>query len=149
MNKTALITTAFLFAITVSSFGGKADTLNGTWCVGEDGLVLTFSGKDSLQVSSQADESVNGSGTYVKSDTSFTATVLNGDVTMKMKYIYRWKGIDTVEARAELFMVNDETIDTPAEWMFMTRCTALGPSTPKSDPDKSPVSVGQKKGGKK
>ena len=82
MKNIALIITVFLVITSVIS-AEKAPSLNGTWCVGEEGFILRFSGKDSLHVTSSTDESIQAEGSYNKNDTSFTATVKNGDVTMK------------------------------------------------------------------
>lgn len=99
------------------------NTLLGTWCVGEDGLVLTFEGEDTLKVASLSDESVSGTGIYKKNDSAFTATVANGDVEMKMRYRYQWVGNDTVKAKAEFFTINGDSVSFPEEWMSMTRCS--------------------------
>ncbi|NLW30519.1 MAG: hypothetical protein GXY77_03580 [Fibrobacter sp.] len=99
------------------------NTLLGTWCVGEDGLVLTFEGEDTLKVASLSDESVSGTGIYIKNDSAFTATVANGDVEMKMRYRYQWAGDDTVKAKAEFFTINGDSVSFPEEWMSMTRCS--------------------------
>ena len=99
-----------------------APSLNGTWCTGEDGMILAFAGSDSLRVSSSADETMGGSGKYTRTDSTFSATLVNGDMTLKMRYRYRWKGSDTVEAKATLFTINDEAVEYPEEWMSMVRC---------------------------
>ncbi|NLL14777.1 MAG: hypothetical protein GX267_15340 [Fibrobacter sp.] len=121
MKNIALIITVFLVITSVIS-AEKAPSLNGTWCVGEEGFILRFSGKDSLHVTSSTDESIQAEGSYNKNDTSFTATVKNGDVTMKMKYLYRWCSKDSIKAKAEQFTINDEPVNSPEEWMFMVRC---------------------------
>ncbi|HEX3018711.1 MAG TPA: hypothetical protein VHP36_00340 [Chitinispirillaceae bacterium] len=107
-------------ALNINAENNKS--LNGTWCVGEEGFVLKFSGKDSLLVNSNNDESIKAEGNYKKTDTSFTATLVNGDVTMKMKYQYRWCSSDTIKAKAEQFTINDEPVNSPEEWMFMVKC---------------------------
>jgi len=119
-GKIFLILTVFIVA-TIS--GTEKGSLNGTWCVGEDGLVLTFSGVDSLLVSSKSDASVKGSGTYTRTDSSFTATVINGDLSMKMKYSYKWYSNDSIGAKAEFFTINEESVNYPTEWMSMKRCS--------------------------
>ncbi|MBN1575595.1 MAG: hypothetical protein JW913_03530 [Chitinispirillaceae bacterium] len=98
-----------------------ADKLHGTWCTGEEGMVLRFSG-DSLFVTSTSDETIQGVGKYQRTDSTFAATLLNDEVTLKMRYLYRWKGSDTVEAKATLFTINDEAVEHPQEWMSMVRC---------------------------
>ena len=113
-----------LCSVCFTALAQKDEFLTGKWCVGEDGLVLTFKGNDSLMVSSRADESVSGNGTFKKTDTSFTAVVKNGDMTMEMKYRYRRNGKDTVDAQAEMFTINGDSVSFPAEWMSMVRCAA-------------------------
>jgi hypothetical protein len=110
-------------------------SFNGTWCVGEEGFILRFSGKDSLHVTSSTDESIKAEGSYKKDDTCFTATVINGDVTMKMRYLYRWCSKDSIKAKAEQFTINDEPVNSPEEWMFMVRCNEPvdGPSAKKKN----------------
>jgi hypothetical protein len=134
--KTIILISAVIVAGALSIFAAKPESLIGTWCVGEDGMVLTFAGKDTLIVSSTADESVNGTGTYQKTDSSFVATIINGDLTMKMSYKYRWSGADTVKAKAELFTVNGDSISYPVEWMFMTRCKKSSDQV-KAEPQKT------------
>jgi hypothetical protein len=121
MKNIALIIATFLTLVSAIS-AEKAVSLNGTWCVGEEGFILKFSGKDSLHVTSSTDESIQAKGSYKKNDSSFTATVVNGDVTMKMKYLYRWCSNDSIMAKAEQFTINDEPINSPEEWMSMVRC---------------------------
>ena len=117
LKSVAVILSAAAFII-----AAPKDPLLGTWCAGEDGLVLTFAGKDSLIVTSSADASISGAGTYKRDDTTFTAILLNEGVEMKMKYQYKWLGKDTISAQAQLFTIGDEAVDFPGEWMSMSRC---------------------------
>lgn len=96
-------------------------SLLGTWYTGEDGLMLTFAGKDSLYVKSLSDSSMGGTGTYTRTDSTFTASVKNGEMVMKMIYTYRWKGKDTVEAKPIYMDVNGDSVDYPHEWAKMIR----------------------------
>jgi hypothetical protein len=116
-----------VLGITAILTAAGKDPILGTWCVGEDGLVLTFSGNDSLSVTSRADASVSGTGMYKRNDTNFTATVINDDMEMKMQDRYKWLGKDTISAQALLFTVNGDSVDYPKEWMSMVRCK--GPET--------------------
>lgn len=111
-----------ILSISIAKTADKINPLLGTWCVGENGLILTFSGKDSLSVASISDSSVNGKGTYQKNDSTFSATISNNDIIMKMQYRYHWKGKDSIEAQAINFTVNGDTVDSPKEWSAMTRC---------------------------
>ncbi len=126
MKQIALV---FLCLCTVLVFAEKkpvkktARSLNGTWCTGEDdGMLLTFSGKDTLTVTSSSDESIGGSGRYTNTDSTFSATLHNGDLVLAMQYLYRWKGNDTIEAKATMFMIDSEAVGVPEEWMSMERC---------------------------
>jgi hypothetical protein len=112
-----------LISMLSSAFSGsKIVNFNGTWCAGTDGLLLTFYAKDSLQVGSTSDESTKGIGIYKRTDSTFSATVKNGDVTMDIKYRYLSKGNDTVSAQAIYFRVDGDSVEVPAEWVDMTRC---------------------------
>ncbi len=147
MRLVTSITAALIMgAFTVNM--AKTNSLNGTWCVGEEGFVLTFSGKDSLRVTSNTDESINAEGTYQKNDTSFTAKLINGDVSMKMKYRYRWVGSDSIKALAEQFTINDEQINSPTEWMYMVRCSSSS-NTNTDSPKTGTVDSATKKTDKK
>jgi len=124
MHKTTLHFSSILIFIlfTLSSLlAEEKKSLLGTWYAGEDGLVLTFAGKDSLYVKSLSDSSMGGSGTYTRTDSTFTASVQNGDMAMKMIYTYKWKGKDTVEAKPIYMDVNGDSVDYPHEWATMVR----------------------------
>lgn len=124
MKKYACIFLTVFFCFCSAIFAKNDKNLNGTWCVGEDGFILTFEGKDTLKVSSLSDESISGIGVYKKTDSAFTATVINGDVEMKMGYDYLWAGNDTVKAKAKFFTINGESVAYPEEWMWMTKCNS-------------------------
>ena len=123
MKKRYVLAVFVMSFIFISGAADKTNSLLGTWVVTESGLVLTFSGKDSLSVTSVTDSSVKGNGTYLKNDSTFSAIVKNNDIIMKMNYRYRWKNQDNVEAQAILFTVNEDTVDSPKEWTAMTRNT--------------------------
>lgn len=120
-----------VFVILVLSFAYSAPekttgTLTGRWCVADNGLILTFSGKDTMSVASLTDSTTKGSGTYQKDDSTFSATITNNDMVMKMKYRYRWKNKESIEAQSIVFTVNNDTVDSPKEWTTMTRCSNPG-----------------------
>lgn len=96
--------------------------LAGTWCTGDEGMVLSFYGKDSLKVTSTSDESMQGNGTYAFTDSTISAAISNGELMLKMNYLYRWKGTDTVTAKTTLFTINDEAVEYPEEWILLWRC---------------------------
>lgn len=113
MKKVCVLVTLLLSVIFVSGATEKINSFLGTWIVGDAGLVLTFSGKDSLSVTSVSDSSVKGNGTYIKSDSTFSTTINNNDIIMKMQYRFRFKSKDSIEAQAILFTVNGDTVDSP------------------------------------
>jgi hypothetical protein len=141
MKKISTVIAIITSIISISLATEKSNALLGTWVVGDAGLILTFSGKDSLSVASVTDSSVKGNGTYVKSDTTFSATINNNDIIMKMQYRYRWKNKDNVEAQAILFTVNGDSVESPKEWASMTRYSKVSKteqgSTKKSTPVKT------------
>ena len=100
----------------------KTRSLTGTWCTGDAGMLLTFTEPDSLTVKSTSDESMGGSGSYLHTDSTFSAALTNGDLTLAMKYRYRWLGRDTIEAKAIMFTIDEDSVDVPEEWMSMWRC---------------------------
>jgi len=114
-----------LFALAAMSFAQTKPAprdFTGTWHTEDEGMILTFTAKDSLFVTSPSDETIKGKGTYTAtSDSTFTATIKNDDLTIKMTYLYRWKGADTVSAKAILFTINDDPVEQPQEWMNMVR----------------------------
>jgi hypothetical protein len=123
MKKLSIISVILVsFLSTAFSGNTKKIDFNGTWCAGTDGLILTFFAKDSLQVGSTSDESIKGYGVYKRTDSTFSATVKNGDVTMEMMYRYLSKGVDTVSAKALYFLVDGDSTEVPTDWIDMTRC---------------------------
>ena len=125
MKKSILVALCLLSALAFAEkkkTSASADRLHGTWCTGEEGMMLRFSVKDSLFVTSASDESVQGRGKYTRTDSTFAATLQNGETTLALRYLYRWKGTDTVEAKATLFTINGEVVEHPEEWMNMVRC---------------------------
>ncbi len=123
MKKQWYFAVALLCCLSFAFSGtNKSVDFNGTWCAGTDGLILTFFAKDSLQVGSSSDESVKGYGVYKRTDSTFSATVKNGDVTMDIKYRYLTKNVDTVSAQAIYFLVDGDSVQVPSEWIDMMRC---------------------------
>lgn len=124
--------------------GGKSVNFDGTWCTGSDGLILTFFAQDSLQVGNSSDESVKGYGVYKRTDSTFSAMVINGGVTMEMKYRYLSKCTDTVSAQAIYFIVDGDSVQVPTEWMDMARCKVQQTTTSKVEKNTTPNSKGKK-----
>lgn len=120
-------TVLFCLVVVIASAEKKSvtkplHTLTGTWCTGDAGMLLTFSEPDTLTVQSTSDESMGGRGRYHHTDSTFSATLKNDELTLAMKYRYRWNGTDTIEAKASVFTVDEEPIEVPEEWMSMWRC---------------------------
>lgn len=114
-----------VLALCLAAFNAAAapaDIFKGTWCVGREGLVISFSGKDSISVSSLSDESVNGRGTYEKKGQSLTATLTNEDLLLKMGYQYEVKQDSSIRARITFFTVNGDSVNHPKRWLRMKRC---------------------------
>lgn len=97
-------------------------TLSGQWCADDMGLILIFDTKDSMQVKSTSDSTFQGKGTYSKTDTTFSATMKNDNIVIRMNFKYRWKNASTIEALPVLFTVSDEPVESPNEWKTMIRC---------------------------
>jgi hypothetical protein len=95
---------------------------SGTWCVGHEGLVITFIGKDSIQVKSLSDTSINGQGTYVSKGQTLTATMHNKDVELKMGYRFQARPDSTIRAKIDFFTVNGDSVNHPKQWLRMKRC---------------------------
>jgi hypothetical protein len=110
---------ALLLSIPVAS---KDDFFTGTWCIGDERLIITFTGKDSLRVTSMKDETINGSGTYEKKDSTLIATLLNDDLELKMGYRYKQKSSSRVRAKIIFFTVDGDSVNHPNRWMRMERC---------------------------
>lgn len=125
-----ILCTVLLFTTFVNAQKKKismpSDPLIGTWCTTDQSMVLTFAKGDTLRVTSTTDSAMSGCGTYAHTDSTFAASLKNNDMVMKMSYRYRWKGRDTVEAKATSFTIDGEAVEYPAEWMSMARCTGKG-----------------------
>jgi len=115
-----------LLLLTLLAYGTnaaeKSKTLSGQWCAEDMGLILIFDTKDSMQVKSTADSTFQGNGTYTYTDTTFSATMKNDNIVIRMNFKYRWKNAATIEALPVLFTVSDEPVESPKEWKIMTRC---------------------------
>ncbi len=106
----------------VTNASEKLRDFSGQWCANDMGLIMIFDSNDSMQVKSTSDSSFQGKGTYAKTDTTFSATMKNDNIVIKMNFRYRWKNDTTIEAMPELFTVSDEPVESPKEWKIMTRC---------------------------
>lgn len=113
-----------------AGLGAGETAFEGTWCVPAQQLRITFHAEDSLSVRSTADEGVSGEGAYEMAESTFVATVVNGELTIVMAYHYRWENDSTFQARPLSFTINQDTVSHPDEWLEMRRCAPqLTPST--------------------
>ena len=120
----------------------------GTWCVQDQDLVLTFKKGDTLLAAGEAESGISGSGRYTMGDSTFTATVSNGEVTVELGYRYRWESDSVISAQAISLTVNKEPADLPKEWMRMKRCAkkVVSSAAPASNaPSATPASSEKKK----
>ncbi|MFW5774924.1 MAG: hypothetical protein ACOCW2_01425 [Chitinivibrionales bacterium] len=95
---------------------------DGTWCVSDEGLVISFLGSDSLAIASLRDESVSGRGTYAIKDTILVASIQSEELTMEMGYHYKWRTDSLVRARITFFTLNGDSVNHPHHWLKMIRC---------------------------
>jgi hypothetical protein len=123
-----------LFASSVS-YADKSFT--GTWCVGEEGLIINFLGKDSVAVRSKNDETMQGRGTYTVKDSLLTTSIANGDIIIAMGYRYSWKNDSSVTARVVFFTVNGDSADFAPRPLTINRCAAPAKTTTPGQKKKS------------
>ncbi|MBD3391512.1 MAG: hypothetical protein GF418_05645 [Chitinivibrionales bacterium] len=98
------------------------DLFSGTWCVGRQGLVISFIGGDTVHVTSLNDASIDGWGTYTRDGSRLTATMTNEDLELKMGYKYRVKEDATIRAKILFFTVDGDSVNHPHRWLRMQRC---------------------------
>lgn len=131
----ALISILLLFTTIASD-----DIFTGTWCIGAERLIITFTGKDSLHVSSKRDETIQGKGTYEQTDSTLTATILNEDLILKMGYRYKKKSDDMLRAKIAYITVDGDSVNHPRRWMKMEKCDPEKYAFPEeTEEDKEPV----------
>jgi hypothetical protein len=136
------------FFFCVPAFSGK--TMNGTWCIEQEGLTITFAGKDSLTVSSTEEDGVTGKGSYTMSDSIFSATVANEELSVKLGYRYAWQKDSTINAKQIYFIVDKDTAENNPGPVTIRHCgnrlsanpvVSVGSrseSTKKTNPSKGP-----------
>ena len=125
-----------------------ARSILGTWCIDDEGLVIAFRTKDSLVVKSTTDETVNGGGAYSLADSTFSATVVNGEIIIKLGYSYQWKNDSLITARPRFFIVNEDTAKDVTKWMTMRRCNGSatqGPAVPSAAPAEKARPAGKRR----
>ncbi len=107
----------FLFFPTASD-----DFFSGTWCIGNERLVITFEGSDSLLFYSKKDESINGTGKYEKTDSTLFSTVTNDELELNMGYRYKKQDESKLKAKFLFFVINGDSVNYPRRWLRMERC---------------------------
>jgi hypothetical protein len=113
---------AFLAMFFVLTSAVSDDYFSGTWCIGDERLIITFSGKDSLYVSSLKDESIQGKGTYEIKDSTLIASVVNEELELRMGYRYKKKNKNTLRAKIIFLTVDGDSVNHPRRWMRMEKC---------------------------
>ncbi|MFP4417792.1 MAG: hypothetical protein ACLFSB_11025 [Chitinispirillaceae bacterium] len=113
-----LLMAVIFFSLPLSS----EQKFDGTWCVNDEGLVISFLGDDSLSIASLRDESVSGRGTYSIQDTILVASIQSEELTMEMGYHYKWRTDSLVRARITHFTLNGDSVNHPHHWLKMMRC---------------------------
>lgn len=113
----ALMALLFLFTTVISE-----DFFSGTWCIGDERLIISFSGKDSLYVSSLKDETIQGKGTYELKDSLLIANMVNDELTLRMGYRYKKRNNKTLRAKIIFFTVDGDSVNHPRRWMRMEKC---------------------------
>jgi hypothetical protein len=120
---------AALFAAEKPAAASK-NIFQGTWCMGGEGLIISFMGKDSISVTThKKDGSMSGVGTYVKGDSLLNATVSNQDLNLKLGFLYKIRDAQTIRAKMYYLMVDGEKIDHPSRWMRLRRCNPPRPTS--------------------
>jgi len=80
--------------------------------------------KDSVHVTSNSEEGVDGWGKYEKLDSMFVASVEGDEVQIRMGYKYTWSSDSTIEAKTLFMTVNGDSVKTPDKLVQMRRCGA-------------------------
>jgi hypothetical protein len=128
-----ILTLLFLLILLYIPASSKNDFFTGTWCIGDERLIITFTSEDSLHVTSMKDETINGKGTYEKKDSTLIATLLNDDLELKMGYRYKQKSKSRIRAKIIFFTVDGDSVNHPHRWMRMERCDPESYSFPEEE----------------
>jgi hypothetical protein len=100
----------------------KTALFTGKWCVSNEGLVISFSGKDSMSIGSHRDKQTLGSGTFAKTDSLLTASVVKDSLPIEMVYLYKVQNDSTIKAKIISMVVDGDSADHPTRWLLMQRC---------------------------
>jgi len=111
-----LFITALLFPIAAQK------PMTGTWCIQDQGLAITFQGKDSVLITSTEEDGANGKGAYSLTDSLLTATITSEDIIIRMCYQYKWQKDSSILARQIYFIADEDTAENPNTAVVMKRC---------------------------
>jgi hypothetical protein len=120
-----------LYSLALSSSSDKI--FSGTWCVGREGLVISFIGKDSIRVTSLSDESVDGQGTYSRKGATLNAKLTSEELELNMGYKYKVREDSSIKAKILFFTVNGDSVNHPRRWLRMRRCDPAKGIIPQDD----------------
>lgn len=132
MKKKAIVISIYVLCFVFTQTSSE-DVFSGTWCIGDERLIIDFKGIDSLHFYSIKDESINGYGNYEKTDSTITATVKNDDLNLSMGYRYKRKKRGSLRAKIIFFTIDGDSVDHPNRWMRMERCNPDTLSVPQED----------------
>jgi len=135
MVRSSLVLVSLAALVCCAAPANAERTLTGTWCLEEEELQITFTGKDSVKVRSTAEDGVNGSGSFRKQDTMFVATIAADSLEVKMGYRYTWKTDSLIQARTLFMTINGDSVNVPGTDVMMKRCKAA------AAPAKAPAST--------
>jgi hypothetical protein len=121
-----LIIAAVLFPVSAQKI------MTGAWCIQDQGLSITFQGKDSVLVTSTEEDGVNGKGAYSLTDSLLTATITSEDIVIRMCYQYKWQKDSSILARQIYFIADQDTAENPNSTVVMKRCAKGAGAAPKA-----------------
>jgi len=107
----------------------------GSWIVQNEGLTLTFTGKDSVKFSSASDETISGTGTFKYTASDLSAKLNNEGTIMEVVYGYKKVG-ETVKVTTKSLKVNGDPMEVAKDTMTMVR-PKVKAAIKKAEPKKS------------
>ena len=100
----------------------KVSLFTGSWNADDGSMIIAFSGKDSLHVTNgSGTKKLDSKGTYSSTDSTFSASLMNNEVAIKMDFVYKVKNKKTISAMIVGFTVDGEKTEYPKKWMSMNR----------------------------
>ncbi len=134
-SKFVLMVLGFCAVLTLAAEPSKSSLFTGSWNAEDGSMIIAFSGKDSLHVTNgRGTKKVDSRGTFTSTDSTFSATLLNNEVTMKMNFVYKIKNKKTVSAMIVDFTVDGDKTEYPKRWMSMTRIATGAPPAVETKP---------------